>query len=271
MRAAEERRRHRPALDDCHQQAGDRDEPRKTEQAPRPHVEGGPHLGVGRWIETTSSAQLARANGPTVPRTIETDVERRAAHVVGRSVSGGRSSRRCRRRRGSRRRGRGAAGPGTCGDGPAPVRVGSGRPGAGHVARPPGQRSRLPSRSSRAGRPRRSRPTGRPRRARRRGSGCGRRGPRPAPRRPPARGPASAARPRSASRPGSSGRRAGRCRRGSAGTSPASRRRRTAPPGRRRRCRGWIAHDLVRVRARATPRSSAPARRRRRGPSAAAP
>ena len=213
---------------------------------------------------TTSSAQAREGERPDGPEHDRARCRTTRGACRPRLGSGGRSSRRAAgasirpagwRTPGSAGgRGLGAVGRGSAaapsvggrglGLGRASGSVGVGlrrtaQPGSGLTPRSrlrsgqrPGRRRAAP----RAGRPRRSRPTRRPRPARRRGSGSGRPGPRRAPRRRPARGPASAARPRSASPPGSSDRRAGRCRRGSAGTSPASRRRRTARRGRRRRC-----------------------------------
>ena len=248
-------------------------------------------------VETTSSAQAGERERPDRPEDDEPDVERRAAHVVrrpgqqveagaeqpagrldGRRPAGAAGTGRRRRcesvadRRGSasrlgRRRRASARRSGRS----APARAGSARRERVDRAR----RSRLGARA--ASRPPASSSPSRPTSTfppdsddrdplARRGSGSGRRAPRPAPRRPPARAPASAARARSASRPGSSDRRAGRCRRGSAGTSPASRRRRTARPARRRRCRGWIGTTSSRSRRERHRVRTAPARRRRRGP-----
>ena len=95
-------------------------------------------------------------------------------------------------------------------------------------------------------------PEARPRRVRRPGSGSARRGPRQARPHPPARAPASSARARSACRPGSSRRRGARCRRGSAGTSPASRRPANGAPRPSATLSGWIRTTSPRSSARLT-------------------
>ena len=241
-----------PAVDPARR--GRRPRGRRAAQPPaRRRLQERVELARSDPAETISTPSSPRASGPTVPSDDRPDVERGAAHVVGVRVSRSKLAPISRRAMGADRR-RGAAGRrgseraarsvlvvdsvGSPGDGDGPARAaGLGHaadPGSGPAASrnsPIRPTSTLPPDSTTATRSP-SRIGIRPR-ARRRG-----------PPHPPARGPASAARARTAAQPGSSGRRAARCRRGSAGTSPASSHPRTAHRGRRRRCR-LDRHDLV--------------------------
>ena len=84
--ATEDRGGHRPALDRGDQRGrSPARNPSRPYQIPKPERSSWVISRSVRWTLTTSKAKLASANGTDGPEHDQTDVERRPAHVVGRS------------------------------------------------------------------------------------------------------------------------------------------------------------------------------------------
>ena len=260
-------------------------------QTPKPERSELVDLTIGSMDADDAEREAGDRERADRPEHDEADVERGPAHVVATFASrrsklapsnrrvdstGGAGTRGLEGRRGRRGIGSlsGSAGGSGAGSGADRCLVGRARRLAAprHRSRArPGQRPGRRRAARPVGRPRRSRPTGRPRPAPRPGSGPDRPAPPPAPRRPPG-STTCLSRSMAKRMPGQDGRVVEQD--DLVEVAPAHRQR---PDARERRAQAvgdavrLDRHDLACARARATPHSNAPARRRRRGPTAGAP